>query len=155
MAASQSVVNVSTGAIHDFVLAGAFPSYSLTKNAGTLGIQLIAKDVRPDDMQVVSFNPGLVWTDMTSNLLEKDKFEWTSGSWRKPLPPNSFQSLMRGYLLEDLPGQFTVWAASEEAAFLHGRYVWSEWDVEELRVGPVRDRLEQEPRFLQIGVFGL
>ncbi len=75
----QAVINVSTGAIHDFVLAGAFPAYSLTKNAGTLAVQLIAKDVQPEDMQIVSFHPGLIKTDMTS-FLEEDKYQWVSGS---------------------------------------------------------------------------
>ncbi|KAL9625193.1 MAG: hypothetical protein Q9160_000595 [Pyrenula sp. 1 TL-2023] len=32
-----------------------------------------------------------------------------------------------------LPGHFMVWLASEEAAFLKGRFVFSNWDVEELK----------------------
>lgn len=32
-----------------------------------------------------------------------------------------------------LPGDFNVWLASPEAAFLKGRFVWSNWDVEELK----------------------
>lgn len=31
-----------------------------------------------------------------------------------------------------LPGSMAVWLATEAAAFLHGRFVWSQWDVEEL-----------------------
>lgn len=33
----------------------------------------------------------------------------------------------------DLPGHFTVWLCSPEAAFLKGKFVWSNWDVEELK----------------------
>lgn len=39
------------------------PTYGLTKNAGTLLLQQIAKDVASDDMQVVSFHPGGVYTE--------------------------------------------------------------------------------------------
>lgn len=31
-----------------------------------------------------------------------------------------------------LPGHFAVWLCSEEAKFLRGKFVWSNWDVEEL-----------------------
>jgi hypothetical protein len=31
-----------------------------------------------------------------------------------------------------LPADFVVWVASEEAAFLKGKYVWANWDVGEL-----------------------
>lgn len=32
----------------------------------------------------------------------------------------------------DLPGQFCVWLASPEAEFLRSRFVWANWDVDEL-----------------------
>jgi len=31
------------------------------------------------------------------------------------------------------PAHFLVWLASPEAAFLRGRLVWANWDVEELK----------------------
>jgi len=31
-----------------------------------------------------------------------------------------------------LPGDFSVWLASPEAKFLNGRFVWAQWDVDEL-----------------------
>jgi hypothetical protein len=34
--------------------------------------------------------------------------------------------------LVDLPGHFSVWLASPEADFLHGKFVCANWDVEEL-----------------------
>lgn len=33
----------------------------------------------------------------------------------------------------ELPANFAVWAASPEAKFLHGKFVWANWDVEELK----------------------
>jgi hypothetical protein len=55
---------------------------------------------------------------------------------------------------ENLPGQFAVWAATEEARFLHGRVVPVWWDVDELKTGEVRSRLESDDHFLRIGVVG-
>jgi len=33
----------------------------------------------------------------------------------------------------ELAGDFAVWAVSDEAAFLKGKLVWSNWDVLELK----------------------
>lgn len=54
-----------------------------------------------------------------------------------------------------LPASVAVWAASDEAAFLHGRFIWARWDVEELASGEIRERLESDEKFLRIGVHGL
>lgn len=32
-----------------------------------------------------------------------------------------------------LPGQFNLWLASPEAEFLKGKFIWVNWDVEELK----------------------
>lgn len=64
-------------------------------------------------------------------------------------------SLVSNDSLEDLPGQFAVWAASEEAKFLHGRFVWAKWDVTELCKGPLRERIDNDPEFLQVSVKGM
>lgn len=57
--------------------------------------------------------------------------------------------------LENLPGAFTVWAASKEASFLHGRYVFSSWDVEELANTEITSRLAKDRDYLKISVKGL
>lgn len=36
-------------------------------------------------------------------------------------------------ILVALPGCFHVWLASPEAEFLKGRFVWVNWDVDELK----------------------
>jgi hypothetical protein len=40
----------------------------MTKNAGTLLLQQIAKDTNVKDLQIVSFHPGGVLTDMGRSL---------------------------------------------------------------------------------------
>jgi hypothetical protein len=56
---------------------------------------------------------------------------------------------------ENLPGHWAVWAATSEAAFLHGRFAWSAWDVEEMKSGEVKERIEAEPSFLSLSFVGL
>ncbi len=52
-----------------------------------------------------------------------------------------------------LPGQFAVWLASKEAAFLKGRFVWANWDVREL-VGRKGD-FERDAELLTVGLKGV
>ncbi|KAK2060396.1 short chain dehydrogenase [Colletotrichum caudatum] len=122
------LVNLSTEAIHDFQKAGPWPAYSASKSAGTLLIQLIAKDTSPESMQVINFHPGLVRTSPFQDV------------------PEDF------YPFDDaaLPGSFAVWAASEEARFLHGRFVWAKWDVEELKTGEIGDKIRKNDNYLKI-----
>jgi len=54
----------------------------------------------------------------------------------------------------NLPGHFSVWAASPEAKFVHGRFLYAAWDVEQLKTGELRKRIDEDPRFLKIGVNG-
>jgi hypothetical protein len=37
------------------------------------------------------------------------------------------------YGVVELPASFAVWIVSPEAEFLKGKFVWSNWDVEELK----------------------
>ncbi|KAH6660565.1 short chain dehydrogenase [Truncatella angustata] len=131
----KSLVMLSTVAIHDFDINAPYPGYGLTKNAGTLLMQVIAREISPEAMQIVSFHPGAVFTQnaKTAGWKEADL------DWHDP----------------NLAGQFAVWAASEEARFLHGRYVWSEWDLDELKNGDIRKRIDEDENFLRIGVHGL
>ncbi|KPM46349.1 hypothetical protein AK830_g188 [Neonectria ditissima] len=129
-----SLVYVSTNAAHDFATAGSWPNYSATKNSATLLLQQAAKDIAATDMQVISFNPGLHYTDFVSSAFEKDAAPWDDIK---------------------LPGDFAVWAASDEAQFLHGRFVWALWDVNKLKAGPVRERIDKEDTFLKVGIHGV
>jgi hypothetical protein len=56
---------------------------------------------------------------------------------------------------ERLCGHFAVWAASPEARFMHGRFLWAKWDVTELKEAELRERLEKDDTFLRVGVVGL
>ncbi|KAM0491825.1 hypothetical protein ACHAP8_010329 [Fusarium lateritium] len=129
------IINVSTGAIHDFGSPRDLSSYSLTKAAGTLLMQKLADETNPSGTQIVSFHPGAVLTAQARDKgMTKNMMNWDDAS---------------------LPGAFAVWCASPKASFLHGRFVWSAWDVDELSNGAIKDKLEKDSNFLRIGVHGL
>ncbi|RGP60600.1 peroxisomal short-chain alcohol dehydrogenase [Fusarium sporotrichioides] len=129
------VVNISTSAIHDFPAASYSPSYSLTKNSAALLLQLLARELPASEMQFVSLHPGAILTPAAAELgVDETTLDWDDIS---------------------LPSSAAVWAASDEAAFLHGRFIWSMWDVEELASGELGKRLESDENFLRVGVHGL
>ncbi|KAK4235393.1 hypothetical protein C8A03DRAFT_36746 [Achaetomium macrosporum] len=135
-ARQKYLVNVSTSSIHNFITDAPFiPAYGLTKNAGTLLMQQIAKDTDPEDVQIVSFHPGGILSEAARNAgYDERSLDWDD---------------------ENLPGQYAVWCASAEARFLHGRFALAHWDVDEVKAGPVRERIESDWHFLRIGVVGL
>jgi hypothetical protein len=49
-----------------------------------------------------------------------------------------------------LPGDFAVWLASPEAGFLNGRFVWAEWDVDELIA--MRGKLASDQNLLTVSI---
>jgi len=53
--------------------------------------------------------------------------------------------------LVELTAGFFVWLASPEAEFLKGKFVWSNWDVDELKAK--REELEGTPN-LTLGLLG-
>lgn len=54
------------------------------------------------------------------------------------------------YLAVQVPGDFAVWLASGEADFLSGRFVWAQWDVDEL-IG-LEEKIQKNPGFLTTGL---
>ncbi|PKK44929.1 hypothetical protein CI102_10863 [Trichoderma harzianum] len=88
------------------------------------------------EMQIVTFHPGAVLTPMSraDGFDENSLINWDN---------------------ENLPAALSVWAATPDAAFLHGRFIWSNWDVDELRSGEAAKLIDSDPNYLRIGVSGL
>ncbi|KAM0193450.1 hypothetical protein ACHAPI_007771 [Fusarium lateritium] len=127
------LLNLSTIAIHMTQISVPIPLYSLTKSAGTMMMQHIAMTVPSSEMQVISFEPGMHYTESFARFADENSFQWDDIK---------------------LPGDFAVWAASEEAEFLHGRFVWAKWDVDELKSGSLRKQIESNPSLFRVGVTG-
>ncbi|KAL4881160.1 NAD(P)-binding protein [Aspergillus karnatakaensis] len=129
------LVNVSTVAIHNPDMAPTNLNYGASKNAAALLLQLITREIPPDKLQILSFHPGAILTQSARDHgYDENTLPWDD---------------------ENLPGQFAVWAASDEARFLNGRFVHAAWDVTELRSGKTRELLDEDPNLLKIGVKGI
>ncbi|KAG5748412.1 hypothetical protein H9Q69_005211 [Fusarium xylarioides] len=127
------LLNLSSIAIHLTQLSIPIPLYSITKSAGTMTTQHIAMTVPSSEMQVISFEPGLHYTESFERFTDENSFKWDDIK---------------------LPGDFSVWAASEGAGFLHGRFIWAKWDVDELKNGPLRKKIESDASHFRVGVSG-
>ncbi|KAI1268953.1 NAD(P)-binding protein [Xylariaceae sp. FL1019] len=132
---TKYLIYVSSVSVHDYNVGKEQLGYALTKNSFQLALQLITMDTLPEKMQVISYHPGAIFTESA-----RDK-GWTEDT----IPWDHV----------DLPGHFAVWAASPEAKFLHGRFVWASWDIEKLQNGEIRKLIDEDPTYLQIGINGV
>ncbi|KAG6364586.1 hypothetical protein INS49_006188 [Diaporthe citri] len=134
------IINVASQAIHIFeesilVLASKVAAYGLTKNSGALLVQQIAAQSDPEKLQVINYHPGVVY----------------AGGWEEAGVPDT----LLPFDDVSLAGSEAVWLASPEARFLHGRFVWASWDVDELKSDEIRKTIAEDVEFLKIGVHGL
>ena len=51
-----------------------------------------------------------------------------------------------------IAGAFCVWICSPEAAFLKGRFVWAQWDVEEMKAR--KQEILDDPNLLNLSLGG-
>ncbi|KAJ5750844.1 hypothetical protein N7533_007872 [Penicillium manginii] len=71
---------------------------------------------------IAAENPSIFTAALHPGMVETEIFK-ASGTDSAAVPLDSVE----------LSGDFAVWLASEEASFLNGRYVWANWDVDELK----------------------
>ncbi|KAK3328223.1 hypothetical protein B0T19DRAFT_461636 [Cercophora scortea] len=110
-AADAVVINVSTGIAHYAYLPG-YSGYHASKLAAVKVFDHFR--VEHPGVRVSHLHPGVLATEMGSKSQETGVVKF------------DFDDL-------DLPGAFTVWLVSSEAAFLDGKFVWSNWDVDVLK----------------------
>jgi len=126
------VVNVSSASLHCYPYPAAM--YAATK-AG-FGDYLCHKaDFIPEDeLRIVNLHPGSVYTSAAEQ----------AGEVAKNLP-----------IWDDLslPSHTALWMTCRDAAFLHGRFVWANWDMDELL--SQREKVLADPGYLKIGITGI
>ncbi|PCD21611.1 hypothetical protein FGRA07_11596 [Fusarium graminearum] len=129
------VVNVSSTITHSYMQPATtkHAAYAFQKSCGTMLFQMVAKDTPVDEMQIASMHPGLLWQE-----------EWVKMGFKDDV---GFDNIA-------LLGNFAVWLATPNAAFLHGRFAWASWDVNELSEGPLRKRIDEDPYYLKMTVRG-
>ncbi|KAI9754388.1 MAG: Lysophospholipase 1 [Chaenotheca gracillima] len=104
------VLDVSSAAAHIYIPSQSL--YAVSKQAYTHFLEHVAKDNAVKGLRVHSFHPATVLSDAARGFgLDENSMPWDDAA---------------------LPGNFAVWLASKEGAFLSGRFVYGNWDVEEL-----------------------
>ncbi|KAJ5746496.1 hypothetical protein N7520_011678 [Penicillium odoratum] len=125
------ILNVSSPFVHDQEMAAGFQPYASSKSAFASALQHLATETPLERAQIISFHPGFIYSDgMKSIGCTPQDLDWDD---------------------ENLPANFAVWAASPKAAFLHGRFAWAKWNVEELTEAVKTGNAE----ILKIGIHGL
>lgn len=103
---NPTMINITTGITHIPAIPG-FSSYSASKGGFLRALDFVA--VENPALKIFHLHPGVVATEMHAK----------SGV---DMPVDDIS----------LPANFTVWLTSPEAEFLRGRYIWVNWDVQEL-----------------------
>ncbi|KAL5343899.1 hypothetical protein BJX70DRAFT_385184 [Aspergillus crustosus] len=111
-AAAKSAVVITLNTVGAYTVhVPGLSAYGASKAAIARWSELIADDVPATEARFVSVHPGYVKTDMAAKSGLEGVFEPTEAK---------------------LAGDFVVWLTGEEAGFLNGRFVWANWDVDEL-----------------------
>jgi short-subunit dehydrogenase len=124
------ILDISSEAAH--IVIPKTSAYGISKLAFTQWLAHVQQDMADKPLRIHSFHPGAVLTDAARGF----------GMTEESLPWDDVQ----------LPGQFAVWLASNEATFLKGRFVWGNWDVEELVAR--KAEFESNKEFLKIVLKG-
>lgn len=136
------VVAISSWAAH-LSLNDAFSSYCVAKLAvyrlwDTVGL------TNPN-LSIFHTQPGVVLTEMNLKVGGAASFKdikTDDGKWAGSLLFFHFPLLLFSFLesiakltvaIVSLPASFNLWLASPEARFLKGKFLWCNWDVDELK----------------------
>ncbi|OJJ02700.1 hypothetical protein ASPVEDRAFT_42201 [Aspergillus versicolor CBS 583.65] len=112
-------------------------SYMLFPQAGPYGaskaaFSFLMRHVQSEHpgLRVYTLHPGAIWTEASAAAgLTRDMLEWDE---------------------VDLPAQFIVWLAGQEAEFLKGKFLTSHWDVTELMAR--KDTLQSDADLSTVGL---
>ncbi|CAN9325051.1 unnamed protein product [Alternaria alternata] len=127
-AEKPTFVHVSTGGCHIEPMP-ANSGYAVSKMAAARLMEYFAFE--NPHVRIHNIHPGIVQTEMYKKSSEGGmEFE--------------FDDI-------ELPASFAVWIVSPEAEFLKGKFVWSNWDVEELKAKKEQLKSSQD---LTLGLLG-
>ncbi|KAK8004242.1 lactose permease [Apiospora arundinis] len=135
---AKTVINVSAAAAQ--MRHPMRAAYGPSKAAEVQIMQAFAAEVdwkqksQPveEKTRIFSFHPGSLYTPGVAEHFAQDALEWDD---------------------VNLPAHFARWLAGPHSDFLHGRYLWAHWDVEELMAA--KERLAANPEALTIGLIQL
>ncbi|PQE25868.1 Short-chain dehydrogenase reductase SDR protein [Rutstroemia sp. NJR-2017a BBW] len=116
----KTLINISTAAIHTPPMIPGMAAYSATKAATGKLIEAVASEYPASEVMVLSVHPGMLATDMARKI----------GEGVEKMGVGELPAMQ----MDDpqISANFMVWASSPEARFLRGKFVWANWDVDEM-----------------------
>jgi NAD(P)-dependent dehydrogenase (short-subunit alcohol dehydrogenase family) len=145
------MIYVSSGAVHFH--PAPHRAYASDKMAATNLFLHLAEEFQPEQAQIIAFHPGSVLTAVGKAMgLDENSLPWDNGKTFSS-SQNFNRSLIPSATIENLPADFSVWLSTKAASFLHGRFVWANWDVDELVA--MKPKIQSEPGFLKMGLQGV
>jgi NAD(P)-dependent dehydrogenase (short-subunit alcohol dehydrogenase family) len=128
--AEKTIIDISSLAAHLYL--PRISAYSITKLAFTQWMAHLHEELGNKGVRIHSLHPGGPLTEAVRAFgMTEDMMDWDD---------------------VQLSGQFVIWLASDEAGFLGGRFVWANWDVEELVAR--KQEFEADKDLLKIGLIG-
>jgi NAD(P)-dependent dehydrogenase (short-subunit alcohol dehydrogenase family) len=142
--AENAVIIETNSCAGHFNIAPGYSTYSVAKMATARFYQFL--QFEHPELSIFSVQPGAVDTDMSRSAGYKPKAENEEFQWKE-----QGTELLSERDDASLPASFFVWLASPEAKFLKGKFLWANWDVDELK-----DRAKEieGTQFLSIGLGG-
>ena len=138
-----TIINVSAGAA--YMRPPVLSAYGSSKAAF---VQMIADFAASSKgVRAFSIHPGSFYTKSVSRVLSEDAVSWEDSEYYLD-SGGSYSALTIPAV--NLPAHFSVWLCSREADFLNGRFVWPQWDVDELLAE--KERIEKDPNMLKLGL---
>lgn len=110
------------------------PAYASSKAGFSNYLCHIADSTPETELRIIILHPGAVFTPAARDHQELPA---DSPLWDDP----------------SLSAHAAVWMCGQQAAFLHGRCLWANWDVEELM--GMREKILADAAFLKVGVTGV
>jgi len=145
-AAKDAVIIETNSSAAHLDIAPGFSAYNVAKMATARFYQCV--QFEHPEISVFSFQPGAVETDMNRQAGFKPKMTGANFDWTVS---EEIRSLLGGFDDASLPAGFIVWLASPEARFLKGKYLWANWDVDELKA---QAHMIESTNYLRIGLEG-
>jgi len=122
-------IGVNTGVAHLGPLVGPMSGYGTSKLAAASVVEFLQAE--NPHLKAFNVSPGVVKSDM-SNKASNPNFPAVDSP--------------------DLMGHLAVWLASPESDFLKGRFIWANWDIEELI--KAKDKIDAAPSLLRLTLEG-
>ncbi|KAF2172985.1 hypothetical protein M409DRAFT_16936 [Zasmidium cellare ATCC 36951] len=126
------LIDITSAAAHAYPYA--MNAYGSSKAAFSNYLCHLADEVPEGEMRLVTMHPGAVYTAAASGSAE---YSSDLPIWDHP----------------SLAGHMALWLSTPAAAFLHGRFVWANWDAEGLV--EMKQKILDDAGFLKIGVTGV